>query len=66
LLIREGGTIPIGGMFQRELGLPMVTFGLASGGNIHAPNEYVHEAHIPLAIELAIHCYYHLAETMAR
>jgi acetylornithine deacetylase/succinyl-diaminopimelate desuccinylase-like protein len=53
-------------MFQRELGLPMVTFGLASGGNIHAPNEYVHEAHIPLAIELAIHCYYHLAETMAR
>ncbi len=64
-LVRGGGTQPSGGLFQRELGISLAGIGLGSGGNVHAPNEYIYEADLPTIIELMIHCYYHLAETMA-
>lgn len=65
LMVRAGATLPIGGMFQHELGLPMVIFSLGSGDNLHSPNEYIHEDHFYLGIDLAIQLYYRLAETMA-
>ncbi len=41
--MREGGSIPIGAVFQHELGAPVVFmgFGLADD-NLHAPNEKLH------------------------
>lgn len=62
--IRGGGSIPILGMFQRELGLPIIPLGYGSGENIHSPNEYTQVDHFFLGIEKAIHTYYYLAETM--
>lgn len=62
--IRIGGSIPILGMFQRELAIPITPLGFGSGENIHSPNEYLNLDHFFLSIEKAIHCYYYLAETM--
>lgn len=62
LMERSGGSIPIAGMFQRELGVPMTHLGLGSGENIHSPNEYVVVEDFYLAIDTAIHLYYNLAE----
>ena len=40
LVIREGGSIPIAALFQRELGLPVVLLGFTPpDDNAHAPNE---------------------------
>ena len=40
LAIREGGSIPIAALFQRELGLPVVLLGFTPpDDNAHAPNE---------------------------
>jgi acetylornithine deacetylase/succinyl-diaminopimelate desuccinylase-like protein len=41
--MREGGSIPIGAIFQQELHAPVVFmgFGLADD-NLHAPNEKLH------------------------
>jgi acetylornithine deacetylase/succinyl-diaminopimelate desuccinylase-like protein len=64
LAVRGGGTIPIGGMFQQELGISIAKFGLGSGDNVHSPNEYVNIDHFYTAIEMAIHFYYHAADTM--
>ncbi|MBK8021098.1 MAG: dipeptidase [Chloroflexi bacterium] len=61
LLERSGGSIPIAGMFQRELGIPMTHLGLGPGGNIHSPNEYVIIEDFYAAIDTAIHLYYNLA-----
>lgn len=63
--VRGGGTIPIGGMFQQALGIPIAKFGLGSGDNVHSPNEYVNVEHFYTAIEMAIRFYHHAAETMA-
>ncbi len=65
LLTRLGGSLPIGGMFQQTLGIPMTSIGLCSGAGGHAPNEYINEEHFYLGIDAAIHFYYYLAETMA-
>lgn len=64
LLTRGGGSVPIGGMFQHELGLPITSIGLGSGDNVHSPNEYMHTADFGVAIDLMIHFYYNIAETM--
>lgn len=61
LMERTGGSIPIAGMFQRELGIPMTHLGLGPGDNIHSPNEYVRLDDFALAQETAIHLYYNLA-----
>ena len=61
LLERTGGSIPIAGMFQKELKIPMTNFGLGAGENIHSPNEYVRVDEFYLGIEAAIRLYYNLA-----
>ena len=60
LMERTGGSIPIAGMFQRELGIPMTHLGLGAGENIHSPNEYVDVDDFYLGIDTAIHLYYNL------
>lgn len=62
LMERTGGSIPIAGMFQQELGIPLTTFGLGPGENIHSPNEYVRLDDFYTAIDAAIHVYYNLTE----
>jgi acetylornithine deacetylase/succinyl-diaminopimelate desuccinylase-like protein len=62
---RTGGSIPIAGMFQRELGIPMTQLGLGAGENIHAPNEYVRVEDFYLSLDTAIRFYYNLAEIEA-
>jgi acetylornithine deacetylase/succinyl-diaminopimelate desuccinylase-like protein len=62
LMERTGGSIPIAGMFQRELEVPMTHLGLGAGENIHSPNEYVRVDEWYMAIDTAIHLYYNLAE----
>lgn len=64
LLDRSGGSIPIAGMFQRELGIPLTAFGLGPGENIHAPNEYLIAADFDKALDAMIRVYYNLADMM--
>ncbi|MCC6804754.1 MAG: dipeptidase [Anaerolineae bacterium] len=61
LMERTGGSIPIAGMFQRELGIPITHLGLSAGENIHSPNEYVRVDDFYLCMDTAIHLYYNLA-----
>jgi acetylornithine deacetylase/succinyl-diaminopimelate desuccinylase-like protein len=60
LMERAGGSVPIAGMFQRELGIPMTHLGLGPGDNIHSPNEYIIIEDFYLAIDTAIHVLYNL------
>ncbi|MEO8395623.1 MAG: M20/M25/M40 family metallo-hydrolase [Chloroflexota bacterium] len=62
LMERTGGSIPIAGMFQQELGIPLTNLGLGPGDNIHSPNEYVRVDDFYKAIDTAIHIYYNLTE----
>jgi len=61
---RVGGSIPIGGMFQHELGVPMVGLGLGAGDKFHAPNEYLRLDDFSTAIETLIHYVYNAAEVL--
>ena len=40
-LVRTGGSIPILGVFNRLIGLPITGFGYGDGEGIHSPNEYL-------------------------
>jgi len=62
LIYRQGGSIPIMGMFQRELGVPITNFGYGNGGNGHAPNEFYRLEHFYRGIESAIHFYHYIAD----
>ena len=55
LLMRHGGSLPIGGILGRELGLPVTMLGYGSGDNSHAPNEFIVIEDLQAAIEVAIH-----------
>jgi acetylornithine deacetylase/succinyl-diaminopimelate desuccinylase-like protein len=61
LLCREGGSVPVIGMFQRELGLPIVNFPLSKGTNAHAPNEYYDLTYLKKNLATAAHFYYHIS-----
>ena len=61
MLMRHGGSLPIGGLLQRELDLPVTMFGFGAGDHSHAPNEYIVVEDFYLAIEVAIHLLYALA-----
>lgn len=61
LLYRQGGSIPIMGMMQRELGVPITNFGYGNGGNGHAPNEFYRLEHFYRGIDSAIHFYHYIA-----
>lgn len=62
-MTRMGGSIPVLGFFQRELGIPMTSLGFGTGGNGHAPNEYMRLEYFQKGIDTAIHFYYYLAES---
>ena len=40
-LVRTGGSIPILGVFNRLIGLPITAFAYGEGEGIHSPNEYL-------------------------
>ncbi|MDE2952629.1 MAG: M20/M25/M40 family metallo-hydrolase [Chloroflexota bacterium] len=55
LLMRHGGSLPIGGILARELDVPVTMFGYGSGDNSHAPDEFIIIEDLQAAIEVAIH-----------
>jgi acetylornithine deacetylase/succinyl-diaminopimelate desuccinylase-like protein len=63
-ILRSGGSIPILGTFQRELGIPMANLGFGVGENGHAPNEFYMLEFVQLYLDTGIHFYYYLAELM--
>lgn len=60
LLLRHGGSLPIGGILQQELNIPTTMLGFGSGDKSHAPNEYIFVKDIQVAIDVAIHFYFAL------
>lgn len=60
LLMRHGGSLAVGGILQRELDVPVTMLGYGSGGNSHAPNEYIVVDDIQVATEVAIHLLFEL------
>jgi len=63
ILYRQGGSIAVIGMFQRELGMPITSLGYGIGDNLHAPNEYYILDYFSRSIDTAIHFFYNLSET---
>jgi acetylornithine deacetylase/succinyl-diaminopimelate desuccinylase-like protein len=59
---RTGGSIPIMGMFQRDLGMPITTMGFGTGGRAHSPNEFLWLKYFGMGIDTAIHFYHFLGE----
>lgn len=59
---RVGGAVPLLGLIQRTLGIPLVDLGFGVGGNVHAPNEYLVLDYFRRGIETAIHFYHGLAQ----
>lgn len=55
LLLRHGGSLPIGGVLQHELNIPTIMLGFGSGDFSHAPNEYIYVNDTQTAIDVAIH-----------
>ena len=66
LITRGGGSLPIGGTFQHELGFPMIGLYFGAGDNVHAPNEFITIEDFHIAIDTAIHFYYNLADTLTQ
>jgi acetylornithine deacetylase/succinyl-diaminopimelate desuccinylase-like protein len=51
VFMRSGGSIPVVGLFQRELGIPSVLMGFGlPDDNLHAPNEKFHLPNLYLGI----------------
>lgn len=63
LLLRHGGSLPIGGVLQHELNIPTMMLGFGSGDNSHAPNEYIVLRDIQTGIDIAIHFFMVLSST---
>ena len=61
-LERAGGSVPIIGMFQHVLDIPVVSLGLGHGSNIHSPNEYYDLDYFNKNINTAIHFYFNMAQ----
>lgn len=59
-LVRTGGSIPILGVFNREIGLPITAFAYGDGDNIHSPNEYLEIDSFFTALEAAVRVYHNL------
>lgn len=62
-LKRTGGSIPILGVFNRVIGLPITAFGYGNGGGIHSPNEYLEVDTFFTALEAGVRLYHNFAET---
>ena len=62
MLMRHGGSLPIGGLLGRELDVPVTMFGYGSGDHSHAPNEYIVLDDFYRAIEVAINLLFALGD----
>ena len=61
-LVRTGGSIPILGVFNRLIGLPITAFGYGHGEGIHSPNEYLETDTFFTSLEAAVRLYHNLGE----
>ncbi|MCD6287380.1 MAG: dipeptidase [Anaerolineae bacterium] len=59
---RAGGSVPIIGMFQHVLDIPVTSMGLGHGSNGHSPNEYFDLEYFGTNIDTAIHFLYNMAK----
>jgi acetylornithine deacetylase/succinyl-diaminopimelate desuccinylase-like protein len=58
---RAGGCVPLIGVMQRTLGLPIMDLGYGVGENGHAANEYMEIEYFQRGIETALHFFYGLS-----
>lgn len=63
-LVRTGGSIPILGVFNRLIGLPITAFGYGDGEGIHSPNENIKVDSFFVALETAVHLYHNLSQVI--
>ncbi len=61
-LVRTGGSIPILGVFNRQIGLPITGFGYGDGDGIHSPNEYLRIDTFVKSLEAAVRMYHNFGE----
>ena len=61
-LVRTGGSIPILGVFNRLIGLPITAFAYGKGEGIHSPNEYLDTKSFFTSLEAAVRLYHNLGE----
>lgn len=59
-LVRTGGSIPILGVFNREIGLPITAFAFGEGEGIHSPNESLNIDSFFTSLEAAVRLYHNL------
>ncbi len=59
-LVRTGGSIPILGVFNRLIGLPITAFAYGHGEGIHSPNEYLDIASFCSGLEAGVRLYHNL------
>ncbi|MDE2776245.1 MAG: dipeptidase [Chloroflexota bacterium] len=59
-LVRTGGSIPILGVFNRLIGLPITAFAYGEGEGIHSPNEYLKLDSFYTSLEAAARLYHNL------
>lgn len=63
LFRREGGSVPVVGMFQRHLGIESINSGFSlPDDNLHGPDEKLHLPTWYLGIESLVHFLYNLGE----
>lgn len=60
-LVRTGGSIPILGVFNRLIGLPITAFGYGDGEGIHSPNENIKVDSFFVALQAGIRLYHNLS-----
>lgn len=61
-LYRAGGCVPLIGVMQQTLGLPVMDLGYGVGENGHAVNEYMEIEYFHRGIETALHFFYGLGD----
>ncbi len=61
-LVRTGGSIPILGVFNRLIGLPITAFAYGKGEGIHSPNEELDIESFFTSLEAAVRLYHNLGE----
>ncbi|MCY4147329.1 MAG: dipeptidase [Chloroflexi bacterium] len=59
-LVRTGGSIPILGVFNRLIGLPITAFAYGHGEGIHSPNEYLDIDSFCRGLEAGVRLYHNL------
>ncbi|MXV93718.1 MAG: M20 family dipeptidase [Chloroflexi bacterium] len=59
-LVRTGGSIPILGVFNRLIGLPITAFAYGHGEGIHSPNEYLDIDSFCSGLEAGVRLYHNL------